>query len=322
MNDIVYFELNNWFSGRDYPNAEPFLSWLKNDLNLAFENEEWVKENQLCVLADVIDMSINFCISAKKEWVEKNCPELLTKYTDFLRYQDEDHVVYGRFGHVFLTYKEENIGVFWEDEMEDIVHERFKNEVRNWLLSHHCWLSEEKIDKVAKNARDLFVNEDYSLEESAVHDVLKKENPIFNFDIRFSFKNGKLTINYMDGSDIEEHEIEDRDDLEMLINDAIECVSTRESYELDIDSVDEQKKTEDSNNKEDIPWMYETGHEEPEIMGSGSKKSNIFHTKDEKSALKEASSNNRNYLIRYKKRNGRKEVIQWYDFDEKEWVDN
>ena len=202
--------------------------------------------------------------------------------------------------------------------MEDIVHEKFKNEIRNWLLSHHCWLSEEKIDEAAKNARGLFVNEDYSSEESAVHDVLKKENPIFNFDIRFSYKNGKLTINYMDGSDIEEHEIEDRDDLEMLVNDAIECVSTREAYELDAESVDESRKTDE----EEISWIYETGHEEPEIMGSGSTKSNIFLSKDEKSALKEFASNNRNYLIRYKKRNGRKEVIQWYDFDEKEWVDN
>ena len=27
--DIVYFELNNWFAGRDYPDAEPFLSWME-----------------------------------------------------------------------------------------------------------------------------------------------------------------------------------------------------------------------------------------------------------------------------------------------------
>ena len=27
--EVVYFELNNWFSGRDYPDAEPFLSWME-----------------------------------------------------------------------------------------------------------------------------------------------------------------------------------------------------------------------------------------------------------------------------------------------------
>ena len=41
--DIVYFELNNWFSGRDYPNAEPFLSWMEDDLNQKFRDEEWIK---------------------------------------------------------------------------------------------------------------------------------------------------------------------------------------------------------------------------------------------------------------------------------------
>lgn len=39
MNDIVYFELNNWFRGRDYPNDEPFVSWMSNDLQLKFNNE-------------------------------------------------------------------------------------------------------------------------------------------------------------------------------------------------------------------------------------------------------------------------------------------
>ena len=26
MEEIIYFELDNWFCGRDYPNAEPFTS--------------------------------------------------------------------------------------------------------------------------------------------------------------------------------------------------------------------------------------------------------------------------------------------------------
>ena len=30
--EIVYFELNNWFSGRDYPNEEPFTTWCDDDL--------------------------------------------------------------------------------------------------------------------------------------------------------------------------------------------------------------------------------------------------------------------------------------------------
>jgi len=111
-NEIIYFELNNWFAGRDYPNTDPFLTWLSNDNCLSFEDEEWVKKNKLCVICQPIDMSVNFCITTTEEWVEKNCPELLTKYTEFLRFPDEeDDVVYGKFGTEFLQYSEENIGI-------------------------------------------------------------------------------------------------------------------------------------------------------------------------------------------------------------------
>lgn len=111
MNEVVYFELNNWSAGRDYPNDEPFLSWMANDLKIKFRNEEWVKENNLCVVMDLVDMSQNFCITATKEWVEKNCPKLLTEYTEFLRFPDEDGEVQGRFGHWFLEYEEDNFGI-------------------------------------------------------------------------------------------------------------------------------------------------------------------------------------------------------------------
>lgn len=116
MNDIIYFELNNWFSGRDYPDDEPFISWMSNDLKIPFRSETWVKENKLCVVVSFIDMSQNFCITATKEWVEKNCPKLLTNYTEFLRYPDEDGDVERKFGQWFLPYSEENIGVKYIDD--------------------------------------------------------------------------------------------------------------------------------------------------------------------------------------------------------------
>ena len=116
--EIIYFELNNWFSGRDYPNEEPFLNWMQNDLSIIFRNEKWVIDNQLCVVASFVDMSQNFCITAKKEWVEKNCPKLLTEYKKFLRFPDEDEEVYGRFGSRFLEWSEENFGITWDDEEE------------------------------------------------------------------------------------------------------------------------------------------------------------------------------------------------------------
>ena len=116
MNEIIYFELNNWFSGRDYPEAEPFLSWMKDDLKIKFNNEKWVTENKLCVLKSYVDMSQNFCITSTKEWVENNCPELLSKYTCHLRIPDEYGDVYGRFGHEFLPYEECNIGITYRED--------------------------------------------------------------------------------------------------------------------------------------------------------------------------------------------------------------
>ena len=149
MNDIVYFELNNWFVGRDYPDAEPFLSWMRDDLNQTFRNEKWVKENKLCVVFSPIDMSQNYCITATKDWVLENCPDLLSdkeydatfrvgsssgwekvvehySFKQFLRFPDEYGDVYSRFGIEFLPYEEENFGITcvyldyeWDDYYDD-----------------------------------------------------------------------------------------------------------------------------------------------------------------------------------------------------------
>lgn len=117
--DVIYFELNNWFSGRDYPDAEPFSSWMGDDLNLKFRDKEWIKENKLVVVESLVDMSSNFCITATKKWVEENCPELLSTYEKFIRKSDEDEEVpYGRFSCPFLKYEEENIGYHYAEEVE------------------------------------------------------------------------------------------------------------------------------------------------------------------------------------------------------------
>ena len=77
-NDVIYFSVNNWFCGRDYPDTKNFRKWMSNDLKQSFQSDEWCKENKLCVYHGLIDMSCNYTVSAPREWVEKNCPELLT----------------------------------------------------------------------------------------------------------------------------------------------------------------------------------------------------------------------------------------------------
>lgn len=139
---LIYFELNNWFSGRDYPNEEPFTTWIREN---RFDDRKWCKQNRLVVLAGCIDMSRNWCIIAPESWVQENCPKLLedhtctysiithtydterkepvdkttvhtTKMSDFLRHPDEDGDVYGRFDWRFPEYSEENFGVTIQEE--------------------------------------------------------------------------------------------------------------------------------------------------------------------------------------------------------------
>ena len=60
--DIIYFEVNNWFPGRDYPDCEPFLTWMR-DLGSPLQNDDWCKEQKICVVYEFIDMSQNFKVT-------------------------------------------------------------------------------------------------------------------------------------------------------------------------------------------------------------------------------------------------------------------
>lgn len=69
---------------------------------------------------------------------------------------------------------------------------------------------------------------------------------------------------------------------------------------------------------EKIEWIYETGRDEPEILGSGSYTYNVVRTKDEAEAFKLSKEGARNYISRYRKVNGRT-IYQWYDPYSKTW---
>lgn len=132
MAELVYFELNNMVIGDDYPNEEPFITWMGEDIDKYFNNDEWAKENKLCVVHHIVDTSTNFCITATKEWVDQNCPGLM-KYTEFLREYNKDFgKVIGRFETPFLDYTEENIGVhhYYDEEAPDgnLVYKEFPKE--------------------------------------------------------------------------------------------------------------------------------------------------------------------------------------------------
>ncbi len=102
-NNVVYFSVNNWMSGENYPPLDCFKKWLGDDLNQNFRSDEWCKENKLCVYYGMVDMSTNYTISAPREWVEKNCPELLTddEYTYTVRYGKPKKKLFGGYEYVW-----------------------------------------------------------------------------------------------------------------------------------------------------------------------------------------------------------------------------
>lgn len=67
-------------------------------------------------------------------------------------------------------------------------------------------------------------------------------------------------------------------------------------------------------------WIYETGREELEILGSGVHRYNVVRTTDEKEAFELSKTGARNYIARMRKVNG-ETVRQWYDLYSKTWIE-
>ena len=125
--EVVYFELNHW-SEQYHPPVEPFVSWMSDYYETPEEEakswiqapeimDKWYKDNKLCVVTSIIDMSVNFCVTALKSWVDENCPEIYN-YPQFLRQPDEYGDVEGQFGGHFVKWSEENCGR-WDDYEEE-----------------------------------------------------------------------------------------------------------------------------------------------------------------------------------------------------------
>ena len=144
--EIVYIELNNWFPKDDYPDEEPFLFWMNpwnkdtKEYELPiFEDIQWLKDNKLCVVRSIIDMSLNYCITAPKSWVEKNCNRILCpEFKKFIREPDEEGKVFGRWGNEFVEYKEENFGLFVDIEEKDKNDEWFWRRERETVSISKC----------------------------------------------------------------------------------------------------------------------------------------------------------------------------------------
>ena len=127
MNDeIIYFELNNWTIEHGYPACSPFIEWMLGVVSPLL-NENWCKEQKICVVVERVDLSLNFKVTATRKWVEENCPCLLEKkYSKFVHqleddYDDDDKEYFEAHGYgegPFLKYCEENFGMkVWDYDL-------------------------------------------------------------------------------------------------------------------------------------------------------------------------------------------------------------
>lgn len=64
---------------------------------------------------------------------------------------------------------------------------------------------------------------------------------------------------------------------------------------------------------------YETGIEEPEILGSGSSFYNVITTADESEAFQAFHKGSRNYLLKITYGVGEPRRIEWWDEEQKCW---
>ena len=104
--DVIYFSINNWMCREHYRPNENFRKWLGDDLKQSFRSDTGCKENKLCVYYGTVDMSTNYTVSASREWVEKNCPELLT---------DDEYTYITKIGKYKYTVALTSAELVWED---------------------------------------------------------------------------------------------------------------------------------------------------------------------------------------------------------------
>ena len=101
---------------------------------------------------------------------------------------------------------------------------------------------------------------------------------------------------------------------EVTDNDAYKNASLAKTLAFDMTGID---MTE--HEPKEIKWVYATGREEPEILGSGSHEYNVVRTTNEAKAFELAKEAGRNYITRSRTINGVRET-QWWDGYTKKWM--
>ncbi|WQJ53691.1 MAG: hypothetical protein [Wendovervirus sonii] len=125
---IVYFFINDWQLKEDFKRL--FYCYLNGYISVmlkrhvdfpegivckSIEDEyKWAIDNKICINIDIYDMATLFWITAPKEWVEKNFPEILP----FVKQYPEDRI-FKNDRKYYLKYIPENFGYHYATSMDD-----------------------------------------------------------------------------------------------------------------------------------------------------------------------------------------------------------
>lgn len=111
-NDIVYFEINDWWAGETFPDKEPFIDWCW-EIRSYLLNTSWCKENKIISIGYWEDMSISVIVAAPIDWVKENCPSLLDEDRRFILTEEEIE------DGPHMKYKEHMIGAYFFSELDE-----------------------------------------------------------------------------------------------------------------------------------------------------------------------------------------------------------
>lgn len=96
----------------------------------------------------------------------------------------------------------------------DVVLNRFLNMVETELNEKRVWMPEKERIEAAKLAIHIFIEGNCCTESSAVEDAVANcDGIMMNFEMKLTFRSGKLAVDYLDGTDIEVLEADSQDDV-------------------------------------------------------------------------------------------------------------
>lgn len=124
MTDIVRFSVNNWEptcpeTCNNVPVLDNVFINLPDSDQFAFTDDDFCKQQKICVYNEMCDMSVTSNVVAPREWVEKYWPEIINSEFDYTN-KDDIPIFWYDDDNVWPDYHEDNFGCSWPEYYEVI----------------------------------------------------------------------------------------------------------------------------------------------------------------------------------------------------------